>query len=104
LLSTEGEEKGKDNPKLAEAVSEVKKPRAVSQFYRRPLPSLNGAVVAFSSDVGRERFRSALCGGWMGCFFPLIEQFRTQDEPAYCGVSTLTMILNALQVDPGRSI
>ena len=38
----------------------------------------------------------------MECYFPLAEQFRTQDEPAFCGLSTLTMVLNALAVDPGR--
>lgn len=38
----------------------------------------------------------------MECYFRLAEQFRTQDEPAFCGLSTLTMVLNALAVDPGR--
>ena len=28
-------------------------------------------------------------------------QLRTQDEPAYCGLSSLVMVLNALAVDPG---
>merc|ERR1719436_1085253 len=42
-------------------------------------------------------------GSGMGCFFRLIEQFRTQDEPAFCGLSTLTMVLNALNVDPGKT-
>ncbi|VDM64628.1 unnamed protein product [Angiostrongylus costaricensis] len=35
-------------------------------------------------------------------YFKLASQFRTQDEPAYCGLSTLVMVLNALEVDPGR--
>merc|ERR1740121_358809 len=39
----------------------------------------------------------------MGSFFRLVEQFRTQDEPAFCGLSTLTMALNALNVDPGQT-
>lgn len=38
----------------------------------------------------------------MESYFRLAEQFRTQDEPAFCGLSTLTMVLNALAVDPGR--
>lgn len=25
-----------------------------------------------------------------------------QDEPAYCGLATLSMVLNALSIDPGR--
>jgi len=36
-------------------------------------------------------------------FFPLIEQFTTQSEPAYCGLSTLVLVLNALSVDPGQN-
>lgn len=28
---------------------------------------------------------------------------RTQDEPAFCGLATLAMVLNALSIDPGRS-
>eukprot|EP00939_MAST-03C_sp_MAST-3C-sp1_P002484 g2484.t1 len=38
----------------------------------------------------------------MKVHFKLMEQFRTQDEPAYCGLGTLTMVLNALAVDPKR--
>ena len=38
----------------------------------------------------------------MECYFPLAEQFRTQDEPAFCGLSTLVVLLNTLRIDPGR--
>ena len=38
----------------------------------------------------------------MECYFKLAEQFRTQDEPAFCGLTTLVMVLNSLSVDPGR--
>eukprot|EP00658_Telonema_sp_P-2_P020794 TRINITY_DN18243_c0_g1_i1.p1 TRINITY_DN18243_c0_g1~~TRINITY_DN18243_c0_g1_i1.p1 ORF type:complete len:385 (-),score=100.64 TRINITY_DN18243_c0_g1_i1:179-1333(-) len=30
------------------------------------------------------------------------DSFKTQDEPAYCGLGTLAMALNTLAVDPGR--
>uniref|UniRef100_A0A1I7XT37 glutathione gamma-glutamylcysteinyltransferase n=1 Tax=Heterorhabditis bacteriophora TaxID=37862 RepID=A0A1I7XT37_HETBA len=33
-------------------------------------------------------------------YFKLSSQFRTQDDPAYCGLSTLVMVLNTLEVDP----
>ena len=36
-------------------------------------------------------------------FFPLSEQFVTQSEPAYCGPASLTMVLNALKVDPQKT-
>ena len=73
----------------------------MASFHRRPLPS--PPATAFSSEAGQALFRAALAEGNMGCFFPLIEQFRTQDEPAYCGLSSLTMVLNALRIDPKRT-
>lgn len=35
-------------------------------------------------------------------FFNLISHFQTQSEPAYCGLATLAMVLNALAIDPCR--
>jgi len=31
-----------------------------------------------------------------------MEQFNTQDEPAFCGLASLSMVLNALAIDPRR--
>ena len=70
-----------------------------SSFYRRPLPD---GQVAFSSAGGRRLFREALAGGTLEGFFALSEQFHTQAEPAYCGLGSLVMALNALGIDPGR--
>jgi glutathione gamma-glutamylcysteinyltransferase len=67
--------------------------------YRRSLPP---SLVAVSSQEGRKLFREALSNGGMENYFPLIEQFYTQAEPSFCGISTLVMVLNALVVDPGR--
>lgn len=67
-------------------------------------PSTAFAKKCFCSSVaGRELFREALIEGNMESYFRLAEQFRTQDDPAFCGLSTLTMVLNALSVDPGRT-
>ncbi|CAM9875400.1 unnamed protein product, partial [Sphacelaria rigidula] len=55
-----------------------------------------------SSEAGRKLFKEAMQQGYMEGYFRLAEQFRTQDDPAFCGLSTLTMVLNALSVDPGR--
>lgn len=68
-------------------------------FYRRPLPEPG---IAFSSPEGRVLFGEALADGSMAGYFALAEQFHTQSEPAYCGLGTLVVILNALQIDPGR--
>ena len=68
-------------------------------LYRRPLPK---GLIAFSSVEGRAVFQQALLQGNMANYFPLIEQFTTQAEPAFCGISSLVMVLNALEIDPGR--
>ena len=70
-----------------------------SSTYRRPLPV---TLTPFSSPEGRALFREALEDGAMESFFPLIEQFHTQADPAFCGLASLVMALNALGVDPGR--
>lgn len=72
--------------------------QAGPSFYRRELPL---PAVAFSSAEGRALFREALAAGTMECYFTLAEQLHTQAEPAFCGLATLVMVLNALAVDPG---
>ncbi|XP_059142719.1 uncharacterized protein LOC131930318 [Physella acuta] len=77
--------------------SPVKSPTL--QFYRRPLPT---TCIDFASDEGKLIFSQALAAGYMNSFFKLCSQYRTQDEPAYCGLTSLVMALNVLEIDPGR--
>merc|ERR1719460_2197701 len=77
-----------------------KKKRFINaQHYRKPLPT---CCIPFSSDEGRSIFKEALAAGFMEGYFRLAAQFRTQEEPSFCGITTMTMVLNALEVDPGR--
>lgn len=68
-------------------------------FHRRPLPA---PAIAFGSDEGLRLFEEALAASTMGSYFRLAEQFHTQAEPAFCGLASLVMVLNALAVDPQR--
>ena len=68
-------------------------------LYRRTLPT---NAVAFSSPEGREVFSEALATEGLNGYFPLAEQFHTQSEPAFCGLGSLVVALNALSIDPGR--
>jgi len=68
-------------------------------FYRRSLPD---SAIAFSSVEGKQIFREALALGGMEGYFALAEQFHTQAEPAFCGLGSLVVVLNALSIDPGR--
>lgn len=71
----------------------------LQSLYRRPLPD---DLVPFASDEGRLLFREALATGHMEGFFALSEQFHTQADPAFCGLGSLVVALNALAIDPGR--
>lgn len=71
----------------------------MESLYRRPLPA---DLIPFASPQGRALFREALAGGTMEGYFALAEQFHTQADPAYCGLGSLVVALNALSIDPGR--
>ncbi len=70
-----------------------------ASLYRRPLPS---GLIPFASPQGRDLFREAMQEGTLESFFPIIEQFHTQADPAFCGLASLVVALNALGIDPGR--
>ncbi|KAJ2850223.1 hypothetical protein IWW36_002073 [Coemansia brasiliensis] len=69
-------------------------------FYRRELPK---DLVSFTSAAGRKLFKESLNEGYAEGYFNLAGNFTVQSEPAYCGPSSLAMVLNALEVDPGRT-
>jgi len=71
----------------------------IETLYRRPLPS---EAIAFSSPDGRKVFAEALSAGGLDGYFQLAEQFHTQSDPAFCGLGSLVVALNALGIDPGR--
>eukprot|EP00041_Stephanoeca_diplocostata_P032673 m.1054554 g.1054554 ORF g.1054554 m.1054554 type:complete len:602 (-) comp24190_c0_seq4:2288-4093(-) len=74
-------------------------PSEAPVFYKRTLPE---TCVDYTSAQGKEIFRNAMQEGFLETFFAVSSQFRTQEEPAFCGLSTLVVVLNALSVDPGR--
>ncbi|KAJ2692116.1 hypothetical protein H4R19_006222, partial [Coemansia spiralis] len=47
-------------------------------------------------------FKESLNEGYAEGYFNLAGNFTVQSEPAYCGPSSLAMVLNALEVDPQR--
>lgn len=72
---------------------------ATQTLYRRALPA---ELIAFSSPEGRRMFRDALAHGTLEGWFALAEQLHTQADPAFCGLASLVVALNALGVDPRR--
>ena len=74
-------------------------PATDKTLYRRPLPA---EAIGFSSRDGRQIFSEALATGGLDGYFRLAEQFHTQSDPAFCGLGSLVVALNALGIDPGR--
>eukprot|EP00557_Chaetoceros_sp_GSL56_P002932 CAMPEP_0176489190 /NCGR_PEP_ID=MMETSP0200_2-20121128/7146_1 /TAXON_ID=947934 /ORGANISM="Chaetoceros sp., Strain GSL56" /LENGTH=430 /DNA_ID=CAMNT_0017886295 /DNA_START=477 /DNA_END=1770 /DNA_ORIENTATION=- len=72
-------------------------PEPKFSFHRRIMPN---SLIQFSSPEGRRIFEKSLGKGTAEAFFPLSEQFLNQSDPAYCGITTLIMILNAIGIDP----
>jgi len=71
----------------------------MTSFYRRPLSNL---CISLASAEGKTIFKNAMQGRYMENYFGLANNFLTQSEPAYCGISCLAMVLNTLEVDPQR--
>ncbi len=72
-------------------------PQPIHSFHRRILPPL---LTQLSSPQGKTLFRQSLLNNHAEAFYPLSEQFLNQSDPAYCGITTLIMILNAFGIDP----
>ena len=72
---------------------------ASAGLYRRTLPPPS---IEFASPEGKKIFTEALHNGTMNGFFKLISYYQTQSDPAFCGLATLSVVLNALAIDPGR--
>ncbi|KAJ3205790.1 hypothetical protein HDU67_008634, partial [Dinochytrium kinnereticum] len=68
-------------------------------FYKRPLPD---PCIAFHSPLGKRLFRRAITTSYMESYYPLSMHYTTQSDPAFCGLTSLCMVLNSLEVDPFR--
>jgi len=64
---------------------------------RRVLPN---AATALNSERGRRYLLEALGNRTAASYIPLSEHYVNQSDPAFCGVTTLLMVLNAFGVDP----
>lgn len=72
-------------------------PEPVYSVHRRILPDI---LTGLSTPLGRKLLQESLTSGMAESYWALTEQFVNQSDPAYCGVTTLLMILNSMNVDP----
>ncbi|CDY13129.1 BnaA09g16880D [Brassica napus] len=73
---------------------------AVASLYRRSLTS--PPAIDFSSTDGKNIFKEAVQKGTMEGYFSLISYFQTLSEPAFSGLASLSVVLNALSIDSDR--
>ncbi|KAJ3274323.1 hypothetical protein HDV01_003167 [Terramyces sp. JEL0728] len=85
--------------KLIKRLISISRNPIQNTFYRRELPN---NLYSFTSPQGKELFRKSLGEGHAEIFFSLSGNFTMQSEPAFCGLGSLAMVLNALSVDPGK--
>ena len=69
----------------------------VYSVHKRVLPS---NLIALSSPQGRKYLMETLQDNSAESYFALTEQFVNQSDPAFCGVTTLLMVCNAMCIDP----
>ncbi|KAJ3026452.1 UNVERIFIED_CONTAM: hypothetical protein HDU68_005627 [Siphonaria sp. JEL0065] len=74
-------------------------PPPPSTFYRRKLPPI---LTSFNSAEGKQLLKECLSRGSAESFLQLSGNLTHQSEPAYCGLGSLAIVLNALEVDPNR--
>ncbi|CAG8732108.1 17499_t:CDS:2, partial [Racocetra persica] len=77
--------------------SQPQKKESSTQIYfeGRPLPD---HLISFSSPIGKELFKQALIEGYAEGYLNLSSCFAHQMDPAFCGLSSLSIVLNALQI------
>ncbi|KAJ3215731.1 hypothetical protein HDU67_010369 [Dinochytrium kinnereticum] len=68
-------------------------------FYRRELPA---SLTSLNSKQGRQLIKDSLASGYAEAFLQLSGNLAHQSDPAFCGLSSLAMVLNALEIDPKR--
>jgi len=68
-------------------------------FYMRELPS---QLIGFSSQKGQRLLMECIQQSAHVPYFQLSEQFVTQESPPSCGLATLAMVLNSMQIDPKK--
>lgn len=75
-------------------------PEPTYSVRRRLLTDCPG-LTALDSVRGQTLLIEALQQHTAASYIPLTQHFTNQSEPAFCGVTTLLTVLNALAVDPG---
>jgi glutathione gamma-glutamylcysteinyltransferase len=72
-------------------------PEPKYSVHKRILPA---SLTALSSPKGREYLLHSLTQNSAESYWALMEQFVNQSDPAFCGITTLMMVMNTMCIDP----
>lgn len=72
-------------------------PEIKYSVYKRVLPD---SLVSLDSKRGRQLLLESLSSSTAESYWSLSQHFSNQSDPAYCGVTSLLMVLNSMGVDP----
>jgi glutathione gamma-glutamylcysteinyltransferase len=78
--------------------SQMEKLKKVS-LYKRTMPKVG---IPFNSKKSQDMLKESIDEGTGASFFSLVDQHQTQSEPTFCGLSTMTTVLNSLGIDPRK--
>lgn len=67
-------------------------------FYKRKEPLLG---INFTSDTSKLILQECINQNTSNPFFEFVDNYTTQSDPAFCGSSNLSILLNTLKKDPG---
>lgn len=88
---------GQESKKQKETPLPPPLPKPVYSVHKRVLPE---NLTALSSPQGRKYLLESMAEQTSESYWTLTEQFVNQSDPAFCGVTTLLMVLNAMNMDP----
>lgn len=71
-------------------------------MYSSEYTELPGNLLDYRTQESHLRLVRCLTNGTASTFLSLSSCYRTQSRPAYCGLATLAIALNSLQIDPSR--
>jgi glutathione gamma-glutamylcysteinyltransferase len=96
-----------DNPLASRLMEMMSAPAASSSVLQPPIPAysvrrrvLPRSLTRLNSPQGQEYLVRALVERTAASYLPLTLHFANQSDPAFCGITTLLVILNAMSIDP----
>jgi glutathione gamma-glutamylcysteinyltransferase len=106
LRSQEPNDANNNNP-LASRLMELMSAPAASSVLQPPIPAysvrrrvLPRDLTRLNSPQGQDYLVHALVGRTAASYVPLTLHFANQSDPAFCGITTLLVVLNAMSIDP----